>query len=103
VNALASLQTATDSSGNTMNANLAGLLSNVGSTSSSLQEQTTVQQASLTQLTTQQSTLSGVNLDSEASNLTVYQRSYQAAAQVLTIVDQLMAAAINLGTETTVS
>jgi flagellar hook-associated protein 1 FlgK len=68
-----------------------------------LQEQTTVQQASLTQLTTQQSTLSGVNLDSEASNLTVYQRSYQAAAQVLTIVDQLMAAAINLGTETTVS
>jgi flagellar hook-associated protein 1 FlgK len=103
VNALASLQTATDSSGNTMNANLAGLLSNVGSTSSSLQEQTTVQQASLTQLTTQQSTLSGVNLDTEASNLTVYQRSYQAAAQVLTIVDQLMAAAINLGTETTVS
>jgi flagellar hook-associated protein 1 FlgK len=103
VNALANLQTAKDGSGNTMNANLAALLSNVGSTSSSLQAQTTVQQASLTQLTTQQSTLSGVNLDTEASNLTVYQRSYQAAAQVLSIVNRLMASAINLGTETTVS
>jgi flagellar hook-associated protein 1 FlgK len=103
VNALANLQTATDSNGDTMNGNLAAMLSNVGSTSSSLQEQTTVQTASLTQLTTQQSTLSGVDLDTEASNLTVYQRSYQAAAQVLTVVNQLMAAAINLGTETTVS
>jgi flagellar hook-associated protein 1 FlgK len=54
-------------------------------------------------LTTQQDTLSGVNLDTEASNLTMYQRAYQAAAQVLTIVNSLYASAINLGTETTVS
>jgi flagellar hook-associated protein 1 FlgK len=47
--------------------------------------------------------LSAVNLDTEAANLTTYQRSYQAAAQVFTIVDQLLAAAINLGTQTTVS
>jgi flagellar hook-associated protein 1 FlgK len=103
VNALANLENAADGSGQTMNGNLAAMLSNVGSTSSTLQEQTTVQQASLTQLTTQQDTLSGVNLDTEASNLTMYQRAYQAAAQVLTIVNSLYASAINLGTETTVS
>lgn len=102
-NALASLATASDGSGQTIAGNLAALLSNVGSKSASLQGQNTAQQASLTQLTTQRDSLSKVNLDTEASNLTTYQRSYQAAAQVLTIVNRLMASAINLGTETTVS
>jgi flagellar hook-associated protein 1 FlgK len=83
--------------------NLAALLSDVGSTSATLQNENTTQQGSLTQLTTQQDTQSGVNLDTEASNLTVYQRSYQAASQVFTIVDQLMASAINMGTEAAVS
>ena len=102
-NALAALANTTDASGQTIVGNLGALLSQVGSTSAGLQEQSTSQQASLTQLTTQQSSISGVDLDTEASNLTLYQRSYQAAAQVLTIVDQLMAASINLGTESAVS
>ena len=102
-NALADLATATDASGQTVVGNLSTLLSNVGSQSASLQTQDTAQQASLTQLTTQRDSLSRVNLDTEASNLTTYQRSYQAAAQVLTIVNELMASAINLGTETTVA
>ncbi len=102
-NALAALANATDASGQTISGNLGALLSQVGSKSAGLQEQNTSQQASLTQLTTQQSSISGVDLDTEASNLTLYQRSYQAAAQVLTIVDQLMAASINLGTESAVS
>jgi flagellar hook-associated protein 1 FlgK len=103
VNALASLQSVAGGAGGTMIQNLATLLSGIGSTSASLQEENTTQQASLTQLTTQQDTESGVNLDTEASNLTLYQRSYQAASQVFTIVDQLMATSINLGTETAVS
>ena len=102
-NALAALANGTDASGQTIDGNLGALLSVVGSTSAGLQEQNTSQQASLTQLTTQQSSISGVDLDTEAANLTLYQRSYQAAAQVLTIVDQLMAASINLGTEAAVS
>jgi flagellar hook-associated protein 1 FlgK len=102
-NALANLQAVVGGAGGTMNENLAAMLSDIGSTSASLQDESTVQQASLTQLTTQQSTLSGVNLDTEASNLTLYQRSYQAASQVFSIVDRLMAAAINMGQETAVS
>jgi flagellar hook-associated protein 1 FlgK len=101
-NALANLGTATNSNGLTMNGALSALLSVVGSTSSTLQEENTTQQASLTQLTTQQSTLSGVNLDTEASNLTQYQRAYQAASQMFAILNTLMASAINMGQATTV-
>jgi flagellar hook-associated protein 1 FlgK len=102
-NALANLDTVPGGAGGTMNQNLASMLSGIGSSSAALQQESTVQQASLTQLTTQQDTESGVNLDTEASNLTQFQRSYQAASQVFTIVDQLLASAINLGTETSVS
>lgn len=46
---------------------------------------------------------SEVNLDDEASQLTQYQRSYEAAAKVFDIVNQMMAESINLGTEQTYS
>jgi len=75
----------------------------LGDAVSSVSEENTTQQASLTQLTTQQSSLSGVSEDQEASNLTLYERSYDAAAKVFSIVDELMASALNLGEETTVT
>jgi flagellar hook-associated protein 1 FlgK len=82
---------------------LASFLSQVGSDVSAATTNNSAQQATLTQLTTQQNSLSGVSLDEEAANLTQYQRSYQAASQVFTIADTIMASAINLGVETTVS
>jgi flagellar hook-associated protein 1 FlgK len=103
VNALVNLQTVAGGAGGTMSENLATMLSGIGSASATLEDESTTQQSSLTQLTTQQDTLSGVNLDTEASNLTMYQRSYQAASQVFTILDHLMATAINLGTDTAVN
>jgi len=102
-NALANLVNLSDASGTTINGNLATMLAQIGSQSSTLQSENTTQQASLTQLTTMQSTLSSVNLDTEASLLTQYQRSYQAAAQVLTILNGLMATAMNLGTPVAVT
>jgi flagellar hook-associated protein 1 FlgK len=81
----------------------ASLLTQLGDTVSGVANDNTTQQASLTQLTTQQSAGSSVSLDQEASNLTLYERSYDAAAKVFTIVDQLMASALNLGEETTVT
>ena len=100
---LAGLSSVTDSTGATISGSLAVLLAQVGTQSASLATESSAQQASLTQLKTQRDTLSAVNLDTEASNLTTYQRAYQAAAQVLSIVNELMASAINLGTETAVS
>lgn len=78
-------------------------LTQLGSRAAQVIDESTTQQASLTQLTTQQSSESSVSLDQEAANLTLYERSYDAAAKVFTIVDQLMASALNLGEETTVS
>jgi flagellar hook-associated protein 1 FlgK len=89
--------------GQTASAYYSLFLTQLGSSVSSVSNENTVQQASLTQLTTQQSSLSSVSLDQEASNLTLYERSYDAAAKVFTIVDELMASALNLGEETTVT
>jgi flagellar hook-associated protein 1 FlgK len=44
-----------------------------------------------------------VSLDQEASNLTQYQRAYEAASKVFTIADSIMASALNLGEQTTVA
>jgi len=103
VSALANLASATDASGATMDQDLATMLSGIGATSSMLQQESTSQQDSLTQLTTQQDSQSAVNLDTEASNLTLFQRSYEAAAKVFSIADQLLADALNMGEQTTVT
>ncbi len=101
--ALEDLGTAKDASGATIAGQFAALLSQVGTDASAASEQSTTDTASLTQLTTQRDALSGVSLDDEAANLSQYQRSYQAAAKVLSVLDELLAAAINLGTSTAVS
>ena len=59
--------------------------------------------ASVSQLQTQRDSLSGVNLNEEASALQQYQRSYQAASHVFAILNSIYASAINIGTETPVS
>ena len=102
-NALAALATGTDSSGETIAAQFASLLGTIGTASAGVQEQNATQSASLTQLTTQRDALSGVSLDQEAANLTQYQQSYDAAAKVFAIVNQLLTDSINLGQETTYS
>lgn len=81
----------------------ASFLTKLGSTAARVSDENTTQRASLTQLTTQQGAGSRVSLDQEAANLTLYERSYDAAAKVFTIVDQLMASALNLGEQTTVA
>jgi flagellar hook-associated protein 1 FlgK len=101
--ALADLSTATVAGGQTASSYLASFLGQVGNDASGATTNDTAQQATLTQRTSQRDSLSGVSLDEEASNLTEYQRSYQAAAQVFTIVNTIMASALNLGVETTVS
>ena len=101
--ALANLSKANIANGSTASDFYSALLSQIGNTASSATADSTQQQTTLTQLTTQRDALSGVSLDQEAANLTQYQRSYEAASKVFTIVSTLMADAINLGTQTAVS
>jgi len=79
------------------------LLTNLGQSVSSANTTQSADSAVLTQTSNQLAALSSVSLDTEAANLTQYQRSYEAAAKVLAIVNQLMADAINLGTATAVN
>jgi flagellar hook-associated protein 1 FlgK len=75
----------------------------LGATVSGVQTENTAQNASVTQLQTQNDALSGVNLNDEASAISTYERSYQAASQVFTMLDTIMASALNLGDTTAVS
>jgi flagellar hook-associated protein 1 FlgK len=78
-------------------------VSTLGSTVSEVQAQNTAQNASVTQLQTQNNALSSVNLNDEAAAMSTLETSYQAASQVFTLMNTLMAAALNLGEQTTVA
>jgi flagellar hook-associated protein 1 FlgK len=75
----------------------------LGSTIAGVQAENTAQNASVTQLQSQNSALSSVNLNDEAAFMQQFERSYQAASQVFTMLDQIMASALNLGQSTAVS
>ncbi|SDF10189.1 flagellar hook-associated protein FlgK [Terriglobus roseus] len=79
------------------------MITSLGQTVSGASTTKSANDAVLTQTSTQVANVSGVSLDTEAANLTQYQRSYEAAAKVLSIANELMAQAINLGQQTTVS
>ena len=51
----------------------------------------------LRQLEDQRAAISGVSLDEEAANLVLYQRAYQAAARVISTVNEMLETVINLG------
>jgi len=55
--------------------------------------------AMLQQLQQQQSSVSGVSLDEEASNLLLYQRAYQASAEAISAVNQMLETVINMGAQ----
>jgi flagellar hook-associated protein 1 FlgK len=101
--ALANLATANTVSGQTASDFFANFIGSLGSTVSSVTAENTANTASLAQAQTQRDSLSAVSLDDEASALTEYQRSYEAASQVFDIVNQMMADALNLGQETPVT
>jgi flagellar hook-associated protein 1 FlgK len=78
-------------------------IGSIGTTVASAATESTADAASVTQAQTSRDSLSAVSLDDEASQLTQYQRSYEAAAKVFSIVNEMYATVLNLGEETTVS
>lgn len=51
----------------------------------------------LQQVTAERESLSGVNLDEEATNLITYQRAFEAAARVVAVTSDMLATLVNLG------
>jgi flagellar hook-associated protein 1 FlgK len=69
----------------------------IGSSVSHANSDSTATGNILTQLQNQQSSIEGVSLDEESSNLLLYERSYQAAAKVISTVDTLMGNVLDMG------
>jgi flagellar hook-associated protein 1 len=101
--ALAALASAAIVGGQTPTLAYAALVGDIGAKVSEAATTQASQSASLTQLQSQQSALSSVNMNDQATLLQSYEQSYQAASKVFTILNSVMTSAINLGTETAVS
>jgi len=85
------------SNGMTPTGAYANLVFQVGSAVSDGNTELDASNTMLQQLQQQQASVSGVSLDEEASNLLLYQRAYQAAAQAISTVDQMLQTAIHMG------
>jgi flagellar hook-associated protein 1 FlgK len=101
--ALAALASAGIVGGQLPNVSYAALVGSIGTKVSEATIAQASQSASLTQLQSQQSALSSVDMNDQAALLQTYEQSYQAAAKVFTILNSVITSAINLGTETAVS
>ncbi len=94
--ALAEIQNKAIVSGQTAGDCYSNLVSQVGNAVSNASAEQEAVSLVLQQLTNQRSAISGVSLDEEASNLILYQRAYEAAARVISIVDQLTSETVNM-------
>lgn len=93
---LLATQTQALPSGQTPSNNYAGLVQTIGLSSENVTSNLTSANAALTQLTTQQSSESGVSIDEETTNLLKYQQAYSAAAQVITTINSLFTIVLNM-------
>ena len=69
----------------------------MGTLASNASTQYTALGTSLLQLTNQQSSESGVNIDDETANLIRFQTAYQAAARIVSTIQQLNTDTLDMG------
>lgn len=100
---MASLANQSLVSGNTPSGYYSQFVTQLGATVSQVTTENTAQNASVTQLQTQVDSLSSVNLNDEASSMQQFERSYQAASEVFTILNTVISSALNLGVQTAVA
>lgn len=72
-----------------------GVVGTLGVETASAQDQFTSQELLAEQLDNERARISGVNLDEEAVNLIEYQRTYQAAARYISVVDSMLQTLMN--------
>jgi flagellar hook-associated protein 1 len=87
-------------SGQTPAAAYASLVFQVGSAASNASTQSTAIGQNLTQLTNQQGSVSAVNVDEETTNLLRYQTAYEAATRIVSTIQVLNNAILNMGSTT---
>jgi flagellar hook-associated protein 1 FlgK len=76
----------------------ANLVYQIGSLTSNANAESTATTASLLQLNDQLSSVSGVSIDEEATNLITFQTAYQAAARVISTMQAIFSVTMTMGT-----
>ena len=95
---LTALQTALLPAGQTPGDAYAGLVFQVGSLTANATAESSATTASLLQLNDQLSSVSGVSIDEEATNLITFQTAYQAAARVVSTIQAMFTVTLSMGT-----
>jgi len=95
---LSAVQTTALPAGQTPGNAYASLVFQVGSLTSNANAESTATTASLAQLNTQLSSVSGVSIDEESANLITYQQAYEAAARVVSTIQELFTVTMSMGT-----
>ena len=85
-------------SGQTAAESYANLVYQVGNSASSAAAQSTAIGLNLQQLTNQQGSVSAVDINEEATNLLRFQTAYEAAARIVSTIQQLNTVTLNMGT-----
>ncbi|MDR3746436.1 MAG: flagellar hook-associated protein FlgK [Acidobacteriaceae bacterium] len=85
-------------SGQTPAAAYSSLVFEVGNTASNASAQSTAIGLNLKQLTNQQGSVSTVDTNEEATNLLRFQTAYEAAARIISTIQQLSTVTLNMGT-----
>lgn len=98
--AMYALSTSGSISGQSPSDYYSGVVFNVGSQTANASAEQTASQAILQQLNDQDASVSGVSLNEEAANMVQYQDAFQASAQVVTSINDMMYAVIQMTTLT---
>jgi flagellar hook-associated protein 1 FlgK len=92
------VQTTVLPSGKTPGDAYANLVYQVGSLTSNATAESSATSASLLQLNNQRSSVSGVSINEESANLITYQQAFEAAARVVSTIQQLFSVTLGMGT-----
>lgn len=84
--------------GQTFSQSYALTVSDLGSSLSSVNDQITNTAAVSQMLSNQRSSISGVSIDEEMTNLLQYQKAYQASAELITTINQMLATVLAMKT-----
>ena len=84
-------------SGQSVSNGYANLVYQVGSATANADAQSTAIGQNLLQLTNQQSSVSGVSIDEETTNLIRFQTAYEAAARIVSTIQQLNTVTLDMG------
>lgn len=97
---LYALSTSTIVSGQTPTDYYSGVVFNVGNDAANASAEESASASILQQLNDQRASVSGVSLNEEAANMVQYQDAYSASAQVITTINDMMYAVIQMSTLT---